>query len=132
MSIAIRLEKLRSIVGEMQPAFHFAHHAPDPRSVKVGSGRRFHRNDLDAWIRIGRIFALRRWGRQFRVKNLNSNGPELTAVHHTDGALDEPVPRSHHSQSACQRRRDFRPAGRRRIELAAESVRKHRMLEPST
>ena len=28
-----------------------------PASVKVGNGRRFHRNDLDAWIRAGGIFA---------------------------------------------------------------------------
>jgi excisionase family DNA binding protein len=28
-----------------------------PASVKVGNGRRFHRNDLDAWIRAGGTFA---------------------------------------------------------------------------
>src|ERR1700730_4241183 len=32
-----------------------------PASVKVGNGRRFHRSDLDAWIRAGGIFASRRW-----------------------------------------------------------------------
>jgi excisionase family DNA binding protein len=30
-----------------------------PASVKVGNGRRFHRSDLDAWIRAGGIFAFR-------------------------------------------------------------------------
>jgi excisionase family DNA binding protein len=29
-------------------------------SVKVGNGRRFHRNDLDAWIRAGGIFAFKK------------------------------------------------------------------------
>jgi excisionase family DNA binding protein len=31
-----------------------------PASVKVGNGRRFHRNDLDAWIRAGGVFAFKR------------------------------------------------------------------------
>lgn len=31
-----------------------------PASVKVGNGRRFHRNDLDAWIRAGGVLAFRR------------------------------------------------------------------------
>ena len=31
-----------------------------PPSVKVGNGRRFHRNDLDAWIRAGGIFAFKK------------------------------------------------------------------------
>jgi excisionase family DNA binding protein len=31
-----------------------------PASVKVGNGRRFHRNDLDAWIRAGGIFAFKK------------------------------------------------------------------------
>src|ERR1700730_14936451 len=31
-----------------------------PPSVKVGNGRRFHRSDLDAWIRAGGIFAFKR------------------------------------------------------------------------
>ena len=30
-----------------------------PARVKVGNGRRFHRSDLDAWIRAGGIFAFR-------------------------------------------------------------------------
>ena len=30
-----------------------------PPSVKVGNGRRFHRSDLDAWIRAGGIFAFK-------------------------------------------------------------------------
>ncbi len=58
--------------------------------------------------------------------------PRIMKRLQADGGVDEPVPRSHHSQSACQRRRDFRPVGRRWIELAAESVRKHRALEPAT
>jgi excisionase family DNA binding protein len=31
-----------------------------PPSVKVGNGRRFHRNDLDDWIRAGGIFAFKK------------------------------------------------------------------------
>ncbi len=31
-----------------------------PPSVKVGNGRRFHRNDLDTWIRAGGILAFKR------------------------------------------------------------------------
>jgi excisionase family DNA binding protein len=31
-----------------------------PPSVKVGNGRRFHRNDLDAWIRAGGVLAFRK------------------------------------------------------------------------
>jgi excisionase family DNA binding protein len=31
-----------------------------PASVKVGNGRRFHRDDLDAWIRAGGIFAFKK------------------------------------------------------------------------
>ena len=31
-----------------------------PASVKVGNGRRFHRNDLDAWIRAGGVLAFRK------------------------------------------------------------------------
>jgi excisionase family DNA binding protein len=31
-----------------------------PASVKVGNGRRFHRSDLDAWIRAGGIFAFKK------------------------------------------------------------------------
>lgn len=31
-----------------------------PPSVKVGNGRRFHRNDLDSWIRAGGIFAFKK------------------------------------------------------------------------
>jgi excisionase family DNA binding protein len=31
-----------------------------PPSVKVGNGRRFHRNDLDAWIRAGGTFAFKK------------------------------------------------------------------------
>jgi excisionase family DNA binding protein len=30
-----------------------------PKSVKVGRGRRFHRNDLDAWIRAGGVLAFK-------------------------------------------------------------------------
>jgi excisionase family DNA binding protein len=30
-----------------------------PPSVKIGNGRRFHRADLDAWIRAGGILAFR-------------------------------------------------------------------------
>src|ERR1700749_3067447 len=30
-----------------------------PPSVKVGNGRRFHRNDLDPWIRAGGVFAFK-------------------------------------------------------------------------
>jgi excisionase family DNA binding protein len=30
-----------------------------PASVKVGNGRRFHRKDLDAWIRAGGVFAFK-------------------------------------------------------------------------
>ena len=30
-----------------------------PVSVKVGKGRRFHRNDLDAWVRAGGILAFK-------------------------------------------------------------------------
>jgi excisionase family DNA binding protein len=28
-----------------------------PESVKVGNGRRFHRSDLDSWVRAGGVFA---------------------------------------------------------------------------
>jgi excisionase family DNA binding protein len=28
-----------------------------PASVKVGNGRRFHRNDLDSWVRAGGVLA---------------------------------------------------------------------------
>lgn len=28
-----------------------------PLSVKIGNGRRFHRNDLDAWIKAGGVLA---------------------------------------------------------------------------
>jgi excisionase family DNA binding protein len=31
-----------------------------PPSIKVGRGRRFHRNDLDAWIRAGGILAFKK------------------------------------------------------------------------
>ncbi len=31
-----------------------------PLSVKIGNGRRFHRADLDAWIRAGEILAFRK------------------------------------------------------------------------
>jgi hypothetical protein len=31
-----------------------------PASVKVGNGRRFHRSDLDTWIRAGGIFAFKK------------------------------------------------------------------------
>jgi excisionase family DNA binding protein len=31
-----------------------------PASVKVGKGRRFHRNDLDSWVRAGGVFAFNR------------------------------------------------------------------------
>lgn len=31
-----------------------------PPSVKVGNGRRFHRNDLDAWIRSGGVLAFKK------------------------------------------------------------------------
>jgi excisionase family DNA binding protein len=31
-----------------------------PPSVKVGNGRRFHRNDLDSWIRTGGILAFKK------------------------------------------------------------------------
>jgi excisionase family DNA binding protein len=31
-----------------------------PPSVKFGNGRRFHRNDLDAWIRAGGTFAFKK------------------------------------------------------------------------
>lgn len=31
-----------------------------PPSVKVGNGRRFHRNDLDAWIKAGGVLAFRK------------------------------------------------------------------------
>src|ERR1700676_1244248 len=31
-----------------------------PPSVKVGNGRRFHRSDLDAWIRAGGILAFKK------------------------------------------------------------------------
>jgi excisionase family DNA binding protein len=31
-----------------------------PASVKVGNGRRFHRNDLDAWIRAGGSYAFKK------------------------------------------------------------------------
>jgi len=31
-----------------------------PPSVKIGKGRRFHRSDLDAWIRAGGILAFKR------------------------------------------------------------------------
>lgn len=31
-----------------------------PSSVKVGNGRRFHRSDLDAWIRAGGILAFKK------------------------------------------------------------------------
>jgi excisionase family DNA binding protein len=30
-----------------------------PPSVKVGNGRRFHRNDLDAWVRAGGVLAFK-------------------------------------------------------------------------
>jgi excisionase family DNA binding protein len=31
-----------------------------PPSVKIGKGRRFHRGDLDAWIRVGGVLAFKR------------------------------------------------------------------------
>jgi excisionase family DNA binding protein len=31
-----------------------------PASVKIGNGRRFHRNDLDVWIRAGGILAFKK------------------------------------------------------------------------
>ncbi len=31
-----------------------------PASVKVGNGRRFHRNDLDAWVRAGGVLAFKK------------------------------------------------------------------------
>ena len=31
-----------------------------PPSVKIGKGRRFHRSDLDAWIRAGGILAFKK------------------------------------------------------------------------
>ena len=31
-----------------------------PASVKVGNGRRFHRNDLDAWVRVGGVLAFKK------------------------------------------------------------------------
>jgi excisionase family DNA binding protein len=31
-----------------------------PLSVKIGNGRRFHRHDLDAWIRAGGTFAFKK------------------------------------------------------------------------
>jgi hypothetical protein len=31
-----------------------------PPSVKVGNGRRFNRNDLDAWVRAGGILAFKK------------------------------------------------------------------------
>jgi excisionase family DNA binding protein len=31
-----------------------------PPSVKIGKGRRFHRSDLDAWIRAGGVLAFKR------------------------------------------------------------------------
>jgi hypothetical protein len=31
-----------------------------PPSVKVGNGRRFHRNDLDAWVRAGGVLAFKK------------------------------------------------------------------------
>ncbi len=31
-----------------------------PPSVKIGNGRRFHRNDLDDWIRAGGILAFKK------------------------------------------------------------------------
>src|ERR1039457_577848 len=31
-----------------------------PPSVKIGNGRRFHRSDLDAWIRAGGILAFKK------------------------------------------------------------------------
>ena len=31
-----------------------------PKSVKVGRGRRFHRSDLDDWIRAGGVLAFRK------------------------------------------------------------------------
>lgn len=31
-----------------------------PTSVKVGSGRRFHRSDLDTWIRAGGVLAFKK------------------------------------------------------------------------
>ena len=33
-----------------------------PASVKIGNGRRFHRRDLDAWIRGGGVFAFKQVG----------------------------------------------------------------------
>ena len=33
-----------------------------PTSVKVGNGRRFHRSDLDAWVRAGGTFAFKKAG----------------------------------------------------------------------
>ena len=31
-----------------------------PSSIKIGNGRRFHRSDLDAWIRSGGILAFKK------------------------------------------------------------------------
>jgi excisionase family DNA binding protein len=40
-----------------------------PASVKVGNGRRFHRSDLDVWIRAGGILAFKK----AEAANTNSN-----------------------------------------------------------
>ena len=42
-----------------------------PPSVKVGNGRRFHRNDLDAWVRAGGILVSRRRKVQTPIKKSN-------------------------------------------------------------
>ena len=49
-----------SPVGE-QTLSRYVKERTAPASVKVGNGRRFHRNDLGAWVMAGGVLASRRW-----------------------------------------------------------------------
>jgi len=46
-------------IGEQTLSRYVKEHTA-PASVKVGGGRRFHRNDLDSWIRAGGILAFKK------------------------------------------------------------------------
>jgi excisionase family DNA binding protein len=47
------------VVSEQTLSRYVKEHTAPP-SVKVGNGRRFHRSDLDAWIRAGGILAFKK------------------------------------------------------------------------
>ncbi len=41
-----------------QTLSRFVKEGTAPKSVKISAGRRFHRDDLDAWVRAGGVFAI--------------------------------------------------------------------------